>query len=424
MKMKEGVKMARLSDSEYQKKVVDKTKELRKKMEGTADLDNPEKINPLVVALLVSPDGEEIFSYRSEALDGDHAEFNLFFHKIAGEDHSRDTLFVSLEPCNHDSRLNSISCSELIVKAKIKEVFIGAFDPDILVRGNGYAYLKENKVKVSLFEEKYQKELIDENWPFFKDKLYCNENSRRFVMMYKEFLSIEAIAFYLSELKDNVEKITKEEYMERDDIFELLYEKCMEKKYIFNSISNGKRIVSSDIGFKIAFYSNPSNQFKGAYIKVIDNHLKREEESKKFDKSLIVAYSEAYEYILSILEKIANNELIKVIVREMLANAVFHKDYESCAPIIVKIFNDRIEITNPCKKEYIDLKYLNKFKMPTNPINGCLTEIAMDMQLMEGQGRGEETLEKLLEESSASYEISEAPYELISNILKVTIPVK
>jgi len=31
MKMKEGVKMARLSDSEYQKKVVDKTKELRKK---------------------------------------------------------------------------------------------------------------------------------------------------------------------------------------------------------------------------------------------------------------------------------------------------------------------------------------------------------------------------------------------------------
>ena len=132
----------------------------------------------------------------------------------------------------------------------------------------------------------------------------------------------------------------------------------MEKKYIFNSISNGKRIVSSDIGFKIAFYSNPSNQFKGAYIKVIDNHLKREEESKKFDKSLIVAYSEAYEYILSILEKIANNESIKVIVREMLANAVFHKDYESNAPIIVKIYNDRIEITNPCKKEYIDLKYL------------------------------------------------------------------
>ena len=141
---------------EKQKKVVDKIKELRKSMEGSHDIDNKEKINPLVVALLVSPDNEEIFSYRSECFDGDHAEYNLFMNKLKGTNHSNDILFVSLEPCNHDSRINTISCSELIVKSNVKKVYMGTFDPDILVRGNGYAYLKEHGVEVELFDEKYQ----------------------------------------------------------------------------------------------------------------------------------------------------------------------------------------------------------------------------------------------------------------------------
>ena len=168
--------MARLTDEQYQRKVVEKVKELKLKMDGNSDSDNPEKISPIVVALLVSPDGNEKMSYRSECLEGDHAEYNLFINKLIGENHSRDTLYVSLEPCNYDSRLNTISCSELIVKSGIKKVFIGSFDPDIIVRGNGYAFLKENNIDVQLFKEEYQKELIDSNWPFFSDKLFCNEN--------------------------------------------------------------------------------------------------------------------------------------------------------------------------------------------------------------------------------------------------------
>lgn len=404
---------------EKQKKVVDKIKELRKSMEGSHDIDNKEKINPLVVALLVGPDNEEIFSYRSECFDGDHAEYNLFMNKLKGTNHSNDILFVSLEPCNHNSRINTISCSELIVKSNIKKVYMGTFDPDILVRGNGYAYLKEHGVEVELFDEKYQKELIDENWPFFKDKMYCNEDSRRFLMTYKNSLSKEAIAYYLDSIsndefegfdKKRINDIIKDE----EKLFNEFYDIIVEKNYIFKEIRNGKRVVSSNEGFDLAFFEKPTSKYKGAIIKIVDESSSREFPSKVFDGPLIISFSKSINFINNRIDRLTRNSIkIKGVIRELLANAVFHKDYCSYSPIIVKIFNDKIAITNPCKTKYVDIDYLNKYDMPTNPVNGCLSDIALDMKLMEGQGRGESTLKEMKLDN---------PYELICNILRVTIP--
>ncbi len=404
---------------EKQKKVVDKIKELRKKKEGSQDIDNKEKINPLVVALLVSPDNEEIFSYRSECFDGDHAEYNLFTKKLQGTDHSNDVLFVSLEPCNHDSRINTISCSELIVKANIKKVYMGTFDPDILVRGNGYAYLKEHDVEVELFDEKYQKELIAENWLFFKDKMYCNENSRRFLMTYKNCLSKEAIAYYLEAVRNNEidgydEKIIKEIIDKDENLLNGFYNEVVKKNYIFNEIKNGKRVVSSNEGFDLAFFEKPNSKYKGAVIKIIDESTLNETPSEVLDGPLIISFSKAIDSINKKIDRLTkNSKKVKTVIRELLANAVFHKDYCSYSPIIVRIFNDKIVITNPCKTKFIDIFYLNNYDMPTNPVNGCLADIALDMKLMEGQGRGESTLKEMNLES---------PYELICNILRVTVP--
>ena len=412
--------MARLTDEQYQKKVVEKVKELKLKMDGNSDSDNPEKINPIVVALLVSPDGNEKMSYRSECLEGDHAEYNLFINKLIGENHSHDTLYVSLEPCNYDSRLNTISCSELIVKSGIKKVFIGSFDPDIIVRGNGYAFLIENNIDVQLFKEEYQKELIDNNWPFFSDKLFCNENQRRFLMKYKDQLSIDAIIFYfyLLDKKNNEILMNYKNYETNSNkLLKKFYNECFEKKYIYSSIKNGKRIIESDMGFDLAFFKNPSNKFKGAFIKIIDNH-NGEIKPIVFDEPLLISFCKSYEYICKILNKLTNNNNVNIIIRELLANAVFHKDYNSYTPVIVKINNENVTISNPCKNDYIDISHLNHYDMPTNILNGCLTEIATNLNLMEGQGRGEETLKKMYGNSI------QQPYNLICNILNVSIPLK
>lgn len=392
------------------KKVVDKLKEVKKNNLNIHDLDNKEKVNPFVVALLVSKDGEEIFSYRSECLDGDHAEYNLFMNKLNGSNHSNDVLFVSLEPCNHDSRNNTISCSELIVKANIKKVYMGTFDPDILVRGNGYAYLKEHGVDVELFDDQFQKDLIDENWPFFKDKMFYNENSRRFLMTYKNKLSKQAIAYYLELINHFYD------FDDEDRLYNEFYEIIIKKNYIFNEIRNSKRFVSSNEGFDLAFFENPTSKYKGAIIKIVDECELNETPSEIFNYPLIISFMKAIDFINCRIDRlIKNNKKLKVAIRELLANAVFHKDYSSYSPIIVKIFRDKIVIANPCKPNYIDIDYLNKYDMPTNPVNGCLADIALDMKFMEGQGRGEKTLKEMQ---------LNKPYELICNILRVTIPIK
>lgn len=403
----------------YQKMVVEKVKEQKERLGFGHDVDNAEKMNPIVVALLVSESGEQIFSYRSEMIDGDHAEYNLFTNKLKGEDHSNDTLYVSLEPCNYESRLNTISCSELIVKAKIKKVYMGCFDPDIMVRGNGYSYLKENGVEVLLFEEEFQKELIEANWPFYRDKLYENEDSRRFLSTYKDLLSDKAIAYFMMACSDLIEEYDDyfvENYLNQtNNLRKTFFDKAFEKQFIYRDVKNGKRVITADEGFELSFFSTPTNKYHGACIKIINQLTNRESPTKTFNGPIIIAYSKALTYLYSLVERIVNINEINGVLRELLANAVFHKDYSSYAPITVKVFKERIEICNPCKKQFIDINRLNNYDMPTNPINGCLTDIALDMRLIEGQGRGEETLE--------SYS-SAVNYELICNILKVTIFIK
>ena len=166
----------------------------------------------------------------------------------------------------------------------------------------------------------------------------------------------------------------------------------------------------------MAFYNSPTTEYKCAYIKIID-YTDKEKKSEIFDGPLLMAYSNALEYIFEFIKKkMADFDNNRKVFREMLANAVFHKDYDSFAPITVKLRQDEIEFTNPCKKEYLDINHLNNFDMPTNPINGCLSDIALKTRLMEGQGRGEETLKKYLGK------LDKKPYELICNILRVKIP--
>ena len=404
----------------YQEMVVEEIKKLESQRHNKLNRNQEEKEDPLVVAILVSPEGKTIKSYRDECCKGDHAEFNLFMNKLNGEDHSKDTLFVSLEPCNHDSRVSTKSCSELIVEHKIKTVYMGCFDPDIRVRGDGYLYLTDNGVDVKLFEEKYSKELIDHNKEFFRDRIKGDENYNRFFKFNEDSISKESAAFYLMSLngkKYNEKAI--DNYIKDHDVLRELYEDVTKKMYLYPDVKNNKRVISLEDGFSLAFYKTPCANFKGAYIRVIDN-TEYESPSEKFNQSLLIAYQKAAEYIKSILKKITDNNKVEGIVRELLANAVFHKDYNSPAPIIVKIFNDKILISNPCVKEYVDEDALNNFKMPTNPVNGCITEIAIDMKLMEGQGRGEQDFSNYFKSVSKS---DTKPYELICNILTVTIPI-
>ena len=432
----------------YQKEVLRMAQDIKNKRTISNNQDDDSKTDPIVTALLLGEDGNTITSYRSEMIEGDHAEYNLFMNKLGGENHSGDVLFVSLEPCSHDSRLSTISCSELIVKSHIKKVYMGTFDPDPLVKGEGYTYLVCNGVDVELFEEQFQKELIDINKEFFASKIISDDDFRRFYRdVCKNEIDAEAMTLYLmTSSSDTKEKIiglpfdallehVKQYYNDllnktnEMDIYEQFYKDVSKKHYVYPCIANSKRVVECETGFKLAFFKNPNRFYRGTSIRIIDKSSKIEQSPIVCSGSNLLSALKAIDIVVGLSKKNESgddvkDQLFKRVLREMIINAVCHKSYNSFAPVIIVLRKDCIEIENPIDKEKVDIKALNNFSMPTNPINGSLADIAIDVGAMEGSGKGSDDLKKYMKlfKSDNLGINKKKPYVIISDIMVVTLP--
>jgi diaminohydroxyphosphoribosylaminopyrimidine deaminase / 5-amino-6-(5-phosphoribosylamino)uracil reductase len=76
----------------------------------------------------------------------DHAE--VVAMQQAGENANGATLYVTLEPCNHQGR--TPPCADRILQASIKRVVIGCRDPNPNVAGGGLERLQSSGVEVSV----------------------------------------------------------------------------------------------------------------------------------------------------------------------------------------------------------------------------------------------------------------------------------
>jgi diaminohydroxyphosphoribosylaminopyrimidine deaminase/5-amino-6-(5-phosphoribosylamino)uracil reductase len=100
--------------------------------------------NPHVGAILVK-DGVKIGEGHHERAGEDHAEVVAL--KAAGPAAEGSTLYVSLEPCNHDGR--TPPCTDAILAAKVARVVIGCADPNPHVQGGGVEKLRAAGVDVT-----------------------------------------------------------------------------------------------------------------------------------------------------------------------------------------------------------------------------------------------------------------------------------
>lgn len=99
--------------------------------------------NPPVGALIA--DGERIlFEGFHEAAGKEHGEIAAL--NQAGAEASGKTLYVTLEPCNHNGR--TPPCVDAILTAGVKRVVVGVRDPNPHVRGGGVARLREAGIEV------------------------------------------------------------------------------------------------------------------------------------------------------------------------------------------------------------------------------------------------------------------------------------
>src|SRR5678815_4570168 len=81
-----------------------------------------------------------------EAAGLDHAEIAAL--RQAGESARAKTLYVTLEPCNHDGR--TPPCVDAILAAGIARIVVGCRDPNPNVRGGGIDRLREAGVQVDV----------------------------------------------------------------------------------------------------------------------------------------------------------------------------------------------------------------------------------------------------------------------------------
>ncbi len=104
------------------------------------------KPNPRVGAV-VARDGEILGEGWHERFGGVHAEVNAI-EACGVADLGEATLYVSLEPCCHEGK--TPPCTEAILAAGIRRVFVGSDDPTEKASGRGLGILRDEGVEVLL----------------------------------------------------------------------------------------------------------------------------------------------------------------------------------------------------------------------------------------------------------------------------------
>lgn len=146
--------------------------------------------NPMVGAVIVK-NGRIIGQGYHECYGQLHAERNAL--KNCTEPPEGADMYVTLEPCCHYGK--NPPCTEAVIEAGIKRVFVGSADPNPLVAGKGIKQLRDNGIEV--FENILRDECDAINEIFF----HYITTKTPFVMM-KYAMTIDGkIACYTGESK-------------------------------------------------------------------------------------------------------------------------------------------------------------------------------------------------------------------------------
>jgi diaminohydroxyphosphoribosylaminopyrimidine deaminase/5-amino-6-(5-phosphoribosylamino)uracil reductase len=137
--------------------------------------------NPAVGAVIVR-NGRIVGEGYHRKAGAPHAE--VYAIRAAGEDARGATLYVTLEPCNHEGR--TPPCTHAVLRAGVRRVIIGALDPNHNVVGGGTRFLREKGLEVRsgcLGEESrllvapFAKHLVT-GLPWVRAKVACSMDGR------------------------------------------------------------------------------------------------------------------------------------------------------------------------------------------------------------------------------------------------------
>ena len=123
--------------------------------------------NPCVGACLVDANGRLLAAGVHRGPGSDHAEVVALCAASARRPQFAGcTLYVTLEPCNHQGR--TPPCTEAILRAGVGRVVIGCIDSNPHVAGHGAEFLRSRGVHVEMAGQRLQQLARELNHPFFE----------------------------------------------------------------------------------------------------------------------------------------------------------------------------------------------------------------------------------------------------------------
>ena len=150
----------------------------------------------------------------------------------------------------------------------------------------------------------------------------------------------------------------------------------------------------------LAFYDNPEKWVTGSYIKIgffgnSDSDLQYQDEIhgaliEQVDRALDLIYTKYMKALITYhdIQRIEQFMFHRNATREILLNAVVHKDYSSCNPIQISVYEDRMYIWNDGEmpEEFNSTEKLFQ-KHSSKPYNPKLANVFFKSGMIEAWGR-------------------------------------
>ncbi len=151
----------------------------------------------------------------------------------------------------------------------------------------------------------------------------------------------------------------------------------------------------------LAFYKDPEKWVAGSYIKIgyfgdSDSDLKYQDEVhgaliEQIDKAVDLVYTKYLKALIYYdgIQRVEQFMFPQEAFREILLNAVVHKDYSACNPIQISVYEDKIYIWNDGEMPS-ELDSTEKLfeKHSSRPYNPKLANIFFKSGMIEAWGRG------------------------------------
>ncbi len=313
-------------------------------------------------------------------------------------------MFATLEPCAPGARKPpKLSCSERIVNARIKKVWIGIEDPDPSVDRKGIKYLIDNGVDVEMYPIEYQKIIRDFNRKFIEE---AEERAKRIKEEKKVVLTD----------KENIELSAKIDDLSKEAVEEFILKAKLNIKFksdnfyrIFQQL--GYLEIKENIYYPtgiglLLFGVRPQLKYPNALIRATYKTKGRNEEVATFEGPISTLIGQAINwYKQKIGYQLKRDEAERKnvpdypteVVREAISNAIVHRNYDiEGAPVYFEINDYSINIKSPGEPvKPIDIEDIKLLKAPSLSRNPKIMYAFDQLELVEQRGLGFDTIRDL-----------------------------